>query len=93
MIFANAKENLSPGLAGMAIGLVNTGVFLGAAIMQPLFGWVMDLAWAGTLAEGVRVNAEADYRLGFSLMFGFALLALVGALRVHESGCRHVVEG
>ncbi|WP_305041992.1 MFS transporter [Geoalkalibacter sp.] len=86
--FANAKENLSPNLAGMAIGLVNTGLFLGAAIMQPLFGWVMDLGWAGTLVEGVRVYAAADYRLGFSLMFGFALLAVVGASRVHETHCQ-----
>ena len=88
--FAAAKEVVLPASAGMAVGLVNTGLFLGAAGMQPLFGWAMDLFWEGKVVNGVRVYAAGDYRLGFLLMLGFALLAVVGAVRVHETHCRNL---
>jgi sugar phosphate permease len=91
--FAAAKEVVPPDSAGMAVGLVNTGLFLGAAGLQPLLGWAMDLTWQGTLVNGVRVYAVGDYRLGFLLMLGFAVLAVIGALRIRETRCRNVTVG
>ncbi|HSQ08925.1 MAG TPA: MFS transporter, partial [Chromatiaceae bacterium] len=88
--YAAAKEVVPPGVAGMAIALVNTGLFLGAAILQPAFGWVLDLTWDGTLADGVRHYAWADYRNGLWLSAGFALLALVASLLVRETRCRNL---
>lgn len=89
VIFANAKEVVAPPLSGMAVGLVNTGVFFGAAIMQPLFGWAMDQAWDGTMLNGVRVYATADYHYGFMFMLAFAALAVIGASRIRETYCRN----
>jgi hypothetical protein len=74
----------------MAIALVNTGLFLGAAILQPAFGWAMDLTWDGTLADGVRRYALGDYQNGLWLSCGFALLALVASLFVRETRCRNL---
>lgn len=88
--FAAAKEAIAPSQAGMAVGLVNTGLFLGAAIAQPLFGWVMDRGWDGLLVDGVRVYAVADYRRGLLLMVFFAVLALVNSLLVKETRCRNL---
>lgn len=88
--YAAAKECLAPSVAGMAIALVNTGLFLGAAVMQPAFGWVLDRTWDGSLIEGVRVYSAADYRNGLWLSFGFALIGLVAALRVRETYGRHL---
>jgi sugar phosphate permease len=88
--YAAAKEVVPPGVAGMAIALVNTGLFLGAAIMQPAFGWVLDLTWDGTLVEGVRRYGWAAYRNGLWLSCGFALLALVASLAVRETRCRNL---
>jgi sugar phosphate permease len=88
--FANAKEVVAPALSGMAVGLVNTGLFFGAAVMQPMFGWVMDLGWDGRVVNGVRVYALGDYRTGFLLMLGFAALAVVAATRIRETGCRNI---
>lgn len=88
--FASAKEVVPPALAGMAVGLVNTGLFLGAAVMQPLFGWVMDLGWDGRVVGGVRVYAPGDYRWGLLAMLCFAVLAVLGAARVRETGCRNI---
>jgi sugar phosphate permease len=88
--FANAKEVVAPALAGMAVGLVNTGLFFGAALMQPLFGWAMDLAWDGRMADGVRVYAASDYHAGFLLMLVFAAIAIAGGIRIRETHCRNI---
>ena len=88
--YACAKEVTAPALSGMAISVVNTGLFLGAALMQPLFGWVLDLGWSGAVQEGVRVYAAADYRGGLWLMFAFAVIALLGTLRITETRCRNL---
>lgn len=88
--YAVAKEVVAPGVAGMSIALVNTGLFLGAAIMQPAFGWAMDLTWDGALVDGVRVYALADYRNGLWLSAGFAGLGLIAAFFVRETGCRNI---
>jgi len=87
--YAAAKEWAPPANAGMAIALVNTGLFLGAAIMQPLFGWVADLAWDGSLVDGVRRYPWAGYRNGLMVSAGFAFLAILGAWRLRETHCRN----
>ena len=88
--YVAAKEVVPPGVAGMAIALVNTGLFLGAAIMQPAFGWAMDLTWDGTLIDGVRRYTQTDYHNGLLLCCGFALLALVASLFMRETRCRNL---
>jgi len=37
-----AKEANPPQYSGIATAVVNTGIFLGAGILQPLVGWVLD---------------------------------------------------
>lgn len=88
--YAHAKEVTSPALSGMAIALVNTGLFLGTAVFQPLFGWAMDLGWDGTLVNGVPVYAAADYGRGLWLLAGFAALALFASLFLVETRCRNL---
>jgi sugar phosphate permease len=88
--YAHAKEVTAPALSGMAIALVNTGLFLGTALFQPLFGWAMDLGWDGRLVDGVPVYAADDYRRGLWLLAGFAGLALLASRFLVETGCRNV---
>ena len=91
--YAAAKEWAPPANAGMAIALVNTGLFLGAAILQPLFGWVADQSWEGVLIEGVRHYPWAGYRNGLLVCAGFAGIAALGAWRLRETGCRNQITG
>lgn len=93
LTYAGAKEVVVPALSGMAIALVNTGLFLGAAILQPLFGWVMDLSWEGAMTNGVRVYSAADYQTGFFLMLGCVALAIVASTFFHETRCRNIALG
>jgi sugar phosphate permease len=88
--FANAKEVVAPALSGMAVGLVNTGLFFGAAVMQPLFGWAMDRSWDGRIVNGVRVYAAGDYHSGFLFMLAFAAVAVAGGCLIRETHCRNI---
>lgn len=88
--YACAKEVAAPALSGMAISVVNTGLFLGAAIMQPLFGWVLDRYWQGSSSAGVNLYTAVGYQHAMQLMAGFAVIALIASLRIRETGARNI---
>ncbi len=88
-----AKEVTQPALSGMAISLVNTGLFLGAALMQPLFGWVLDLGWDGQTLNGINMYSWQNYQHAMLLMLTFAIIAFVGALRITETKCINLTTG
>ncbi|MEK7816482.1 MAG: MFS transporter [Pseudomonadota bacterium] len=90
LAWAVAKEVNRPALSGMATGVVNTGAFLGAAILQPLIGWVMDLGWDGRMMDGARIYSAANHRAGVGILFFVATAGLLGALTVRETHCRHL---
>ncbi|MGE5605435.1 MAG: MFS transporter [Bacteroidota bacterium] len=74
---ACGKEVTPPAMTGMVAGLVNSGPFLGAALMQPLFGWVLDHHWQGAIEHGVRIYPLSAYRNGFwlcALVLGLGVL-------------------
>jgi hypothetical protein len=81
---------INPALAGMSVSIVNTGAFLGTTIMQPLFGWILDFTWSGTMAGDVRVYSAADYHNALFAMLVFAVIGLLGAFRVKETYCKNI---
>ncbi|MDR2240269.1 MAG: MFS transporter [Zoogloeaceae bacterium] len=85
-----AKETNPPLLSGMATSVVNVGVFLGPAILQPLVGWVMDLGWQGAMEGGARVYSDSDYRSGLILLAVFGALGAAATLFVRETRCRNI---
>jgi len=64
---ACGKEVTPPAMTGMVAGLVNAGSFVGGALMQPLFGWVLDRHWQGAVEEGVRIYPLEAYQQAFIL--------------------------
>jgi len=88
--FGAAKEVVPPAVAGVGIAVVNTGSFLGAAVIQPLFGLLLDASWDGTLVNGVRVYDADDYASGLWLCLGTAVFAAVASLYVRETYCRNI---
>ena len=89
--FAAAKEVIHPHLSGMAVSVVNTGCFIGTAIMQPLFGYIVDRSWDGHIVDGVRLYSAGDYNHGFIVVLVFAAIAVVGALRLKETNCKNIM--
>lgn len=77
--WACAKEVNPHALSGMATSVANTGAFLGTGILQPLVGRSIDLS--------------GNYTSALWILFGFAVVGFIGALRVRETYCRYVVTG
>lgn len=81
-----AKEVNPHALSGMATSVVNTGGFLGTAIMQPLVGWAIDQAHSG---KGGAPLALGDYQAGIAILLGFSLMGLIATLFIRETYCRY----
>ncbi len=88
--WACAKEVNPPLLSGMATSVVNVGVFLGPAILQPLMGWAMDRAWDGALSGGARLYSPEAYVIGLTWLAGAAALGAVATLFVRETRCKNI---
>ncbi len=88
---ATTKEHNAPALSGMANGVVNTGTFLGAAVLQPFLGWAMDYGWDGALVDGVRAYSALNYQVGFGILVLALVIGLVFAYRVKETFCQYQV--
>ena len=82
--WACAKELNPPNYSGIAISVVNTSGFLAVGLLQPLVGWLLDRAAAGTAYSG------AHYVPGIALLTAFAAIALAGALFIRETHCRNI---
>lgn len=80
--FAAARDSFGAEMAGTAMGIVNSSVLLFGAGAQTGFGWLLDLAWDGRIADGARIYTVGGYRLGFALLAGSALVAGLAALRL-----------
>jgi len=84
-----AKEMVAPAVAGMALAVVNAGVFFGAAVIQPLFGVLMDMTWNGTIVDGVRRYGAGDYANGLWLCFAIVGVSLLASLQLRETHGRN----
>ena len=82
LTWALAKELNPPALAGTATSVVNTAGFLGAALFQPMVGWVLDRA-------GTDATLDA-YRIAATLLAAIALSGVVAAFLVRETHCRNI---
>jgi MFS family permease len=72
-----AKESVPVHLSGTISGVINMGIMLGATVLQPAVGWMLDRRWEGAVLDGVRIYSRGAYQAGFGLMMAWILLALV----------------
>lgn len=82
-----AESNLRA-LTATSVSVVSFSVISGYAIFQPLFGWLMDLYWHGSIVDKVRIYTESDFHRALWIMpIGF-LVALVATLFMRETHCQ-----
>jgi len=87
--WACTREVNPPEYAGIAIGIVNTPVFLGTGLLQSGVGVLLDGYWTGAMRAGVRLYAPEAYRAGFLVCLAVAGLAAGCALAIRETGCEN----
>ncbi len=76
--WASVKEVNPPALSGTAMAVVNTGVFLGPTVLQPLVGWVVD---------------RHGFRAGLLVLWAFAAAGVAAALLLKETRGRNASPG
>ncbi|MHB1128103.1 MAG: MFS transporter [Bacillota bacterium] len=90
LIITTAKELAHPSLAGLGIGVVNIGGFLGGALMQPFFGYLLDLRWQGTMVNGARFYTVDAYQFAFLFSMAVVASSLICLFMMKETGARNI---
>ena len=78
--FTTAKELFPVQMAGTSTGLVNIFPFIGGAMFQPVFGYILERH--GRLEDAFTL---AGYQRGFWILFLCSVAALVASLCVQET--------
>jgi len=86
--YATVRDLVSPEVRGMGSGLINMGAFVGAAVVQPLFGYVLDRNWQGEMIGGIRHYPVEAFQLAMFLPCALIALGFLGALlmKVRQPG-------
>jgi MFS family permease len=90
IMFASVRELVYPSVRGLASGLVNMGLFVGAAITQPLFGYILDMNWQGEMIDNVRLYPLHAFHYGLIFCCILALIGFIGAMLMKETYCREI---
>jgi sugar phosphate permease len=72
-----AKEVNRPEHSGIATSVANTGIFLGAGVLQPLVGWAIERGRAAGDLDGA-------WQAGLGIMAGAAALGALASIAVRE---------
>ena len=72
-----AKEANRPEHAGIATSVVNTAIFLGAGVLQPLVGWAVDRGRASG-------DVDAGWQAGIAILAGAAAVGALASFAVRE---------
>lgn len=88
--FAIAREVSAKSLHGTVSGIVNGMTVAAGAVLQPVVGWLLDLRWDGTLADGARIYQAADYRFAMIALVVWAGIGFLLTFGLRETRCRPV---
>ena len=91
--FAQSRELNAPQFGGSVVGIINTLSIGGAAVMQPLTGYLLDLQWDGQLADGAPVYSVDMFRTAFLVYPASIALSAVLWIFLRETNCRQQVHG
>lgn len=87
---ACAKEVNPPHLTGITVGIVNSAPFVGAALMQPIFGWMLDRNWQGVIEQGVKIYPISAYQNAFWFCVVIVMIGLLFTVMIKETKCRNM---
>ncbi len=90
--FAAVRDIVPPQVRGMGAGLINMGAFLGAAVVQPLFGFILDTHWKGDMLGGIRHYPVEAFHEAMLLPCGLIAVGFLGSLIMKEPGRVSAIE-
>ncbi|MBT6117444.1 MAG: MFS transporter, partial [Rhodospirillaceae bacterium] len=91
--FSTMREAAAPHLVGASLGIVNTFVMGFSALIHPLLGLLLDLAWDGRMENGVRYYGTGDYERAMLVLPATLVVGLIAAALVRETWCGEAPAG
>lgn len=82
--FAVAREHNPAWANSAALGIINSFVVGSGAVLQPLIGYLLDLAWDGRMVDGARVYALEAFGPAFLILPVFGAAGVLAALFIRE---------
>lgn len=79
------KELFPLRMIGAVTGSANTFPFIGIALFQIIFGYLLDRYGLISVVDGTRIFSESSYRLGLTFCFITLIFATLIALFIRES--------
>ena len=84
LTIACVKDVNPPQATGIAAGITNCGPFIGAALMQPAFGWVLDRNWTGLTENGMKIYPLVAFENAFLLCLSVLLVGQTATFFIRE---------
>lgn len=75
--FGVVTDNNPLSVSGTAIGFNNMAVILGATILQPITGYLLNYFWDGKILDGYPIYGLDGYIIGFSILPLFSLIGML----------------
>jgi hypothetical protein len=82
LAFPLGARYAAEGFQGLSASVINFLVMVGAIVLQPGIGVIMDLLWDGSMNNGVPIYSIDQYRWGLSALIGSLVLGLILSLGV-----------
>jgi len=82
--YATVRDIVPSQVRGTGSGLINMGAFVGAAAIQPLFGYVLDRNWQGEVVGDIRHYPVEAFQQAIFLPCGLIALGFLGGLLMRE---------
>jgi len=79
-------------LTGTAMGLASLLIMGGAAISQPLFGWLLNKDWNKLIINGAPVFSHANFLYALAMIPIAFTVALIAAYFIRETHCVSVAD-
>lgn len=76
LVFPIGARYAAAGYEGLSASVINFLVMVGAIILQPGIGVVMDFLWEGNMFDGLPTYSPAEYRWGLSALIGSLAIGL-----------------
>lgn len=75
-------------LTSTAVSIDSMTIMLSGAIVQPLFGWLMELNWDHTIVDGVRIYTAQNFMMAMLILPISCVAALFIAMLIKETYCQ-----
>lgn len=80
LVFPLGARYAAEGYQGLSASVINFLVMVGAIILQPGIGMIMDLIWDGSMENGAPIYSALQYRYGLSALIGSLTLGFILSL-------------